>query len=245
MEFGGEAEGIGKGAGACGGDGAEGGVVVVGDGLIEGTDGDDVGHILVAIVQEEGRALAVLSEAEGARGEGLRGIPNELFVDVPWAVGEELLDAEVAIVEEDGVGDLAVALHLLVKDPPPHAVKVHGDDLVPLRPTDGAILGVVFHRPLTRFREHLGLCSHLAYARGRMSFGIIVCISCKTVFHSDPSLSRALSPFCHAKASPITINHCRFPCYSVFVWINSYYLIRWSNDIALSCRRGAIKTDGL
>ena len=78
VEFGGEAEGVCKGAGACGGDGAEGGVVVVGDGLIEGADGDDVGHILVAVVQEEGRALAVLSEAEGARGEGLRGIPNEL-----------------------------------------------------------------------------------------------------------------------------------------------------------------------
>ena len=70
----------------------------MGDGLIEGADGDDVGHILVAVVQEEGRALAVLSEAEGARGEGLRGIPNELLVDVPRAVGKELLDAEVAIV---------------------------------------------------------------------------------------------------------------------------------------------------
>ena len=108
-------------------------------------------------MQEEGRALAVLSETEGARGKGLRRIPNELFVDVPWAVGEELLDAEVAIVEEDGVGDLAVAFHLLVEDPPPHAVKAHGDDLVPLCPTDGAILGVVFHRPLARFREHRGL----------------------------------------------------------------------------------------
>ena len=150
IKFGGEAEGVCKGAGAGGGDGAEGGVVVVGDGLIEGADGDDVGHILVAVVQEEGRALAVLSEAEGARGEGLRGIPNELFVDVPRAVGKELLDAEVAIVEEDGVGDLAVAFHLLVEDPPPHAVKAHGDDLVPLRPADGAILGVVFHRPLAR-----------------------------------------------------------------------------------------------
>lgn len=127
---------------------------------------EDLGDILVAVVQEEGRALAVLSEAEGARGEGLRGIPNELLVDVPRAVGEELLDAEVAIVEEDGVGDLAVALHLLVEDPPAHAVKAHGDDLVPLCPADGAILGVVFHRPLARFREHLGLCSHLAYARG-------------------------------------------------------------------------------
>ena len=148
VEFGGEAEGVCKGAG--GGDGAEGGVVVVGDGLIEGADGDDVGHILVAIVQVEGRALAVLPETEGARGEGLRGIPNELLVDVPRAVGKELLDAEVAIVEEDGVGDLAVALHLLVEGAPPHAVKAHGDDLVPLRPTDGAILGVVFHRPLTR-----------------------------------------------------------------------------------------------
>ena len=83
-------------------------------------------------------------------GKGFRGVSNELLVDVPWAVGEELLDAEVAIVEEDGVGDLAVAFHLLVEDPPAHAVKAHGDDLVPLRPADGAILGVVFHRPLAR-----------------------------------------------------------------------------------------------
>ena len=83
---------------------------------------------------EEGGALAVLAEAEGARGEGFGGIPNELFVDVPRAVGEELLDAEIAVVEEDGVGDLAGALHLLIKDAAAHAVEAHGDNLVPLRP---------------------------------------------------------------------------------------------------------------
>ena len=134
MELAGEAEGVVGGAGAGGGDGAEGGVVVVGDGFVVGADGDDVGDVLVAVVQEEGGALAVLTEAEGARGEGFGGIPNELLVDVPWAVGEELLDAEVAVVEEDGVGDLAGAFHLLVEDAPPHAVKAHGDDFVSLRP---------------------------------------------------------------------------------------------------------------
>ena len=157
VEFGGEAEGVCKGAGACGGDGAEGGVVVVGDGLIEGADGDDVGHILVAVVQEEGRALAVLSEAEGARGEGLRGIPNELLVDVPRAVGKELLDAEVAIVEEDGVGDLAVAFHLLVEGAPPHAVEGHRDHGVAGLPADGAVLSIVDDRPNARLGLDEGL----------------------------------------------------------------------------------------
>ena len=106
VDLGGETEGvfgeevaIGNAGGAGGaGDGAEGGVVIVrGDAVLRGVV-EDLGDVLVAVVQEEGRALAVLSEAEGARGEGLRGIPNELLVDVPRAVGKELLDAEVAIV---------------------------------------------------------------------------------------------------------------------------------------------------
>ena len=50
VDLGGEAEGIGKGAGACGGDGAEGGVVVVGgDAVLEGVV-EDLGDVLVAVV---------------------------------------------------------------------------------------------------------------------------------------------------------------------------------------------------
>ena len=52
------------------GGGQDPGLIAVG--IVFGPDGDDVGHILVAVVQEKGRALAVLPEAEGARGEGLR-----------------------------------------------------------------------------------------------------------------------------------------------------------------------------
>lgn len=82
VELGGEAEGIVDGAGAGGGDGAEGGVVVVGDGFVEGADGDDVGHVLVAVVEEEGGAFGVLPEAEGTGRDGLGGIPDERFVTI-------------------------------------------------------------------------------------------------------------------------------------------------------------------
>ena len=90
-------------------------------------------------------------------GDGLGWIPDELLVDVPRTVGEELLDAEVAVVKELGVGDLAVAGHFLVEDAPAEAVVTHRGDRVPLRPADGAVLGVVFHRPFARVGEHLGL----------------------------------------------------------------------------------------
>ena len=142
---------------AGGGGGAEGGVVVVGDGLVEGADGDDVRNILVAVVQEEGGALAVLAEAEGARGDGLGGIPNKLLVNVPRAIRKELLDAEVVLVKELRIGYLAVAVHLLVEDAAAKTVVTHRDDDTPLRPTDGAILGVVFHLPDVGLGEDGGL----------------------------------------------------------------------------------------
>ena len=139
--------------------GAEGGVVDVGDGGVGRTDGDDIGDILVAIVHQEGGGFAVLPEGKRARGDGLGGVPDELLVDIPRAVGEELLDAEVAVVEEEGVGDLRGAILLAVGDAATETVKGHRDDLRPLRPTDRPVLGVVLHRPLARFREHLGLIS--------------------------------------------------------------------------------------
>ena len=88
----------------------------VGDGGVGRADGDDIGDILVAIVHQEGRGFAILPEGERARSDGLGGVPNELLVDVPWAIGKELLDAEVTVVEEDGVGDLRGAIHLAVGD---------------------------------------------------------------------------------------------------------------------------------
>ena len=88
----------------------------VGDGGVGRADGDDIGDILVAIVHQEGRGFAILPEGERARSDGLGGAPNELLVDIPRAVGEELLDAAVAVVEEDGVSNLRGAIHLAVRD---------------------------------------------------------------------------------------------------------------------------------
>ena len=146
-EFGGEAEGVVAGAGAGEGGGAEGGVVNVGDGGVGRADGDDIGDILIAIVHQEGGGLAILPEGERARGDGLGGVPDELLVDIPRAVGEELLDAEIAVVEEDGVSDLHGTIHLAVGDAATEAVKGHRDDLRPLRPTDRPVLGVILHLP--------------------------------------------------------------------------------------------------
>ena len=49
-ELGGEAEGIIEGAGAGEGGGAEGGVLIVRHGAVMWAHGDDIGHILIAIV---------------------------------------------------------------------------------------------------------------------------------------------------------------------------------------------------
>ena len=88
----------------------------VGDGGIGRADGDDIGDILIAIVHQEGRGLAILPEGERARGDGLGGIPDELLVDIPRLIGEDLLDAEVAVVEEDGMSELCGAIHLVVSN---------------------------------------------------------------------------------------------------------------------------------
>ena len=114
--LGGEAEGVVAGAGTGEGGGAKGGVVDVGDGGVGRADGDDIGDILIAIVHQEGGGFAILPEGERARKDGLGGVPDELLVDIPRAVGEELLDAEIAVVEEDGVSDLRGAIHLAVGD---------------------------------------------------------------------------------------------------------------------------------
>ena len=147
MILGGEAEWVVAGASASGGGGAKRGIIVVGDGGVGRANGDDIGHILVAIVHQEGRGFTILPEGERARGDGLGGVPDELLVDIPRLVGEELLDAEVAVVEEDGVGELRGAIHLTVGDAATEAVKGHRDDLRPLRPTDWPVLGVVLHLP--------------------------------------------------------------------------------------------------
>ena len=79
VEFGGEAEGIGKGAGACGGDGAEGGVVVVrGDAVLRGVV-EDLRDVLVAVVRiEEVESPVLGAHGQGPRGDGLCGVPHKL-----------------------------------------------------------------------------------------------------------------------------------------------------------------------
>ena len=161
----GEEIAVGDAGGAGGaGDGAEGGVVVMGgNAVLEGVV-KDLGNVLVAVVEIVGVFAGGREKDERAGGDGFRGIPNiGLEEDIFGA--PELLDTEVVVVgealEKVGIGRLSAHF-----DAATHAVESHRDHGVALRPADGAILGVVFHRPLARFREHLGLCSHLAYARG-------------------------------------------------------------------------------
>ena len=127
-------------------------------------EGYEVGDIFVAVVEVASNIVGGGEEDQRAGGDGLRGVPDVRLEE--GVVGAtKLLNAEVAVVDEalEKVGISRQGAHF---DAATHAVESHRDHGVALRPTNGAILGVVFHRPLARFREHLGLCSHLAYARG-------------------------------------------------------------------------------
>ena len=98
------------GAGSAG-DGAEGGVVVVGgDAVLEGMV-EDLGDVLVAVVGVKEVEIPILGmHDERARGDGLGGVPHELGADGVAVVGVQSLDAEEIVVDEAEVcGDTSGA----------------------------------------------------------------------------------------------------------------------------------------
>ena len=141
MVFGGEAEGVfgeevavGDAGGVEGtGDGAEGGVVVMGgDAVLEGVV-EDLGDVLVAVVGVEEIEPPVLgAHGAQARGDGFRGVPHELGADGVAVVGVQSLDAEEIVVDEAEVrGDLTVSC-LLIVHAATKAIEGHGNHGVAL-----------------------------------------------------------------------------------------------------------------
>ena len=105
----GEELAVGNAGGA--GDGAEGGVVIVGgDAVLEGVV-KNLGDILVAVVGvEEVEAPVLGAHDKRARGEGLGGIPHELGTNGVVVGGVQSLDAEEIVVDEAEVcGDTSGA----------------------------------------------------------------------------------------------------------------------------------------
>lgn len=152
VDLGGEAEGVfgdevavgdAGGAGSTG-DGAEGGVVVVGgDAVLEGVV-EYLGDVLVAVVGvEEVEAPVLGTHDERTSGDGLGGIPHKLCTDGVAVGGIQPLDAEEVVVNKAEVRGNLILSRLLIVHAAAHAVKGHRDNRVILRPTDGAILGVV------------------------------------------------------------------------------------------------------
>ena len=147
----GEAEGVfgeevavGDAGGAGGaGDGAEGCVVVVrGDAVLRGVV-EDLRDVLVAVVRvEEIEAPVLGAHSQGARGDGLRGVPHELRPHGVPLRGIQPLDAEVVVVDEalEKVGISRLGAHF---NAAAHAVEGHGDDGVAGLPADGAVFGIV------------------------------------------------------------------------------------------------------
>ena len=152
MDFRGEAEGvfgedvaIGNAGGAgSSGDGAEGCVVVVGGNAVLRGVVEYLGDVLVAVVGVEEVETPVLgAHDERTRSDRLGGIPHKLGADGVAVVGIQPLDAEVVVVNKAGVRGNLILSRLLIVHAAAHTVKSHGDYGVSLRPTDGAILGVV------------------------------------------------------------------------------------------------------
>ena len=141
MVFRGESEGVfgedvavGDAGGVGGaGDGAEGGVVVVGgDAVLEGMV-EDLGDVLVAVVGVKEVEIPVLgAHDEQARGDRLGGVPDKLGADGVAVVGIQPLDAEVVVVNKAEVrGDLTVSC-LLIVHAATKAIEGHGNHGVAL-----------------------------------------------------------------------------------------------------------------
>ena len=120
------------GAGSAG-DGAEGGVVVMGgDAVLEGMV-EELGDVLVAIVGVKEVEIPVLgAHDEQARGDGFRGVPDKLGADGVAVVGVQPLDTEKVVIDKTEVrGDLII-LRLLIVHAAAKAVERHGNHGVAL-----------------------------------------------------------------------------------------------------------------
>ena len=101
----------------------------------------EVGDVFVAVVEVIREETRRRKEDQRTGGNGFGGIPH-IGVEEGVVCALELLDTKIVVVDEtlEGVGGGGLGAHF---DSAAHAVEGHGDDGVALRPTDGAILGVV------------------------------------------------------------------------------------------------------
>ena len=142
------------------GDGAEGGVVVVGgDAVLRGVV-EEFGNILVAVVGVEEVEIPVLgAHDERACGDGLGGIPHELGADGVRVGGVQSLDAEEVVVDKAEVRGNLPGTRLLILHAVAKSIEGHSDDGVAGLPADGAVFGVVDDRPNPRLGLDEGLIS--------------------------------------------------------------------------------------
>lgn len=141
VDLGGEAEGVfgeevtvGDAGGVEGtGDGAEGGVVVVGgDAVLEGVV-EDLGNVLVAVVGvEEIEAPVFGAHDERTRGDGLGGIPHKLGTDGVAVGSVQSLDAEEVVVNKAEVRGNLPGARLVILHAAAKAVESHGNHGVAL-----------------------------------------------------------------------------------------------------------------
>ncbi len=146
------------GVGGCGGHRTEGGVLIVRGDAASRLVGNQVGDVLIAIMEIEevvraGRPL----HPQGAGGDGLGWIPAESEIDGVVCGGVETLDAEVAVVDET-VMRVGCSIHRFdVFNPAAHPIELHRDVRGTARPQDRAILPVVRYRPVACSSTHKGL----------------------------------------------------------------------------------------
>ena len=168
MDLGGETEGVfgedvavgdAGGAGSTG-DGAEGGVVVVGgDAVLEGVV-EDLGDVLVAVVGVEEIEVPILgTHDERTRSDRLGGIPHKLCTDGVAVGGIQPLDTEKVVVDEAEVRGNLPGARLVILHAAAKAVKGHRDDGVAGLPANGAVFGIVDDRPHACFGLDEGLVS--------------------------------------------------------------------------------------
>ena len=141
VDLGGEAEGVfgeevtvGDAGGVEGtGDGAEGGVIVMGGDAVLKCVAEYLGEVLVAVVGVEEIEIPILgAHDERSCGDGLGGVPHELSSDGVAVGGIQPLDTEKVVIDKTEVrGDLTVSC-LLIVHAATKAVESHGNHGVAL-----------------------------------------------------------------------------------------------------------------
>ncbi len=105
----------------------------------------EVRDVFVAVMEIVGEHTGGWEENQRPGGEGFGGIPN-VGMEEGVGGGAELLDTEVVVVDEtlEEAGGGGLGAHF---DTAAHAVEGHRDDSIAGLPTNGAIFGVILHRP--------------------------------------------------------------------------------------------------